>query len=75
VDQHSVRLIIAARLLALLRDGENEQAIVAAARTLGEMVGALGAKATPMEDVEQRRATSMSPAEMRRELDRLARLQ
>jgi hypothetical protein len=58
--------------LRLLAESENDQAIVAAARTLGEMVGALGAKATVLDDAEQRRASEMSPAEMRRELQRLA---
>jgi hypothetical protein len=58
--------------MRLLAESENDQAVVAAARTLGEMVGALGAKATPMEDSEQRRAMDMSPDEMRRELARMS---
>jgi len=61
--------------LRLAAESENDQAVVAAVRTAAEMVGALGAKATPMEEGEQRRASAMSPAEMQRELDRLARLQ
>ena len=70
--QQGIRSTIAARLMRLLAESENDQAVVAAARTLGEMVGALGAKATPMEDSEQRRALDMSPDEMRRELARMS---
>jgi hypothetical protein len=58
--------------MRLLAESENDQAIVAAARTLGEMVGALGAKATPLDDAEQRRAVDMSPDEIRRELARMS---
>ena len=67
----SVRKVVLGRLLTLLREGKNEQAIVAAARTVAEMVGALGTKAQPLSDDEQRRAMDMSPEEIRRELARL----
>jgi hypothetical protein len=71
MDNSSGRLVLLRRMVTLAMEGENEQACVAAARTAAEMIGALGAKATPMSDSEQRRASDMSPEEMRRELERV----
>ena len=62
---------VTARLLLLLSEGKNEQAIVAAARTIYEATGVLGAKGNPLSDSEQQRAIDMSPEEMHRELSRL----
>ena len=70
MDNASVRLVLLRRMVELAMTGENEQACVAAARTAAEMVGALGAKASPMSYDEQRRAIDMTPDEMRRELSR-----
>ena len=66
-----IRRVVAARLLRLCNESENDQAIVAACRTLLEATGALGKGAKSLEEGEQASAVEMSPAAMRRELERL----
>jgi hypothetical protein len=70
METRSLRQVVTARLLRLLSEGENEQAIVAASRALLEAAGVLGAKGTALDEGEQRRAVDMSPDEIRRELAR-----
>jgi hypothetical protein len=64
----SLSYVAVARLLALMSDGKNEQAIVAAARTILEATGVLGTKSRPMDTSDQRRASDMTADEMRAEI-------
>lgn len=61
MDAGRVRRVVAARLLLLLREGENEQAIVAAARALDDIAGKMGV-------ADQSSALGMTVEEMKREL-------
>lgn len=66
-----LRSVAMARLVALLRDSPNEQAVVAACRTILEATGNLGRAGRVIEDHEETSALEMTPAAMRREIERL----
>lgn len=66
-----LRRVATARLLHLMAESENANAVVAACRTILEATGNLGKGARVLDDVEETSALEMTPAAMRREIERL----
>jgi hypothetical protein len=71
MDRNRVRSVVAARLLGVLQTSENDQAVVAAGRTLLEIMGNLGAGSKRLTDEEEASASAMTPEAMRKELEAL----
>jgi hypothetical protein len=74
METKRLRIVTLRRLLQVLEASENDQSVVAAARTLLEAVGVLGARGRAVGEGEERDVLAMSPEAMARELAALSSL-